>query len=168
MPAGADKQSMFAKARSFSALVRWRSVANGAWEIDTRHSGFVSAEEAAMAANGLGCGGFEKLVLERGDLFTIGMNGQRLRVEEEIAVWTMAAAPVDLPEDLRFERVDESPIALSAKGLDGLFEARRFRVLNDETRRDVAVRFAVGRSRVVVLVGGLKAERISDVDVPRA
>jgi hypothetical protein len=167
MPAGADKQSMLGNARSFSALVRWRSVGNRAWEIDTRHSGFVSAEEAAMAANGLGCGGFEKLVLERGDLFTIGVNGQRLQVEEEIAVWTMAAAPLDLPEDLQFERVDESPGLLSAKGLDGLFEARRFRVLDDETGRDVAVRFAVGRSRVVVLVGGLKAERISDVDVPR-
>ena len=121
-----------------------------------------------MAANGLGGGGFEKLVLERGDLFTIGVNGQRLQVEEEIAVWTMAAAPVDLPEDLQFERVDESPGLLSAKGLDGLFEARRFRVLDDESGRDVAVRFAVGRSRVVVLVGGLKAERISDIDVPRA
>ena len=97
-----------------------------------------------MAANGLGGGGFEKLVLERGDLFTIGVNGQRLQVEEEIAVWTMAAAPVDLPEDLQFERVDESPGLLSAKGLDGLFEARRFRVLDDESGRDVAVRLAVG------------------------
>ena len=74
----------------------------------------------------------------------------------------------DLPEDLQFERVDESPGMLSAKGLDGLFEARRFRVLDDETGRDVAVRFAGGRSRVVVLVGGLKPERVTDVDLPRA
>ena len=95
-----------------------------------------------MAANGLACDGLEKLVLESGDLFTICVNGQRLRVEEEIAVWTMPAAPVDLPEDLQFERVDESPGMLSAKGLDGVFEARRFRVLDDATGRDVAVRFA--------------------------
>jgi hypothetical protein len=156
------------KAKSFSALVRWRWAGNGAWEIDTRHSGFGSAEEAAMAANGLGCDGLEKLVLERGDLFTICVNGQRLRVEEQIAVWTMPAAAGDLPEDLQFERVDDSPGLMSAKGLDGVFEARRFRVLDDETGRDVAVRFAVGRSRVVVIVGGLKADRVSDVDVPLA
>ena len=168
MPPGADKQSMVGKARSFSALVRWRSEGNGAWEIDTRHSGFDSAEEAAMAANGLGCSGFAKLVLERGDLFTIGVNGQRLLVDTEIVVWTMAAAPADLPEDLQFERVDETPGLLSAEGLDGLFEARRFRVLDNESGRDVSVRLAVGPSRVLVLVGELKAERISDVDVPRA
>jgi hypothetical protein len=156
------------KARSFSALVRWRSAVNGAWEIDTKHRRFASAAEAAMAANGLGCDGLEKLVLERGDLFTVCVNGRRLPVEEQIAVWAMPAPAGDLPEDLQFERVDDSPGLLSAKGLDGVFEARRFRVLDDESGRDVAVRFTVGRSRVVVLVGGLKAVRVSDVDVPVA
>jgi hypothetical protein len=121
-----------------------------------------------MAANGLGCHRLDKLMLERGDLFTIGVNGHQLQVEEEIAVWTMPAAPVDLPEDLQFERVDESSGLLSAKGLDGVFEARRFRVVDDDTGRDVAVRFAMGRSRVIILGGGLKAERVSDVDVPLA
>jgi hypothetical protein len=57
---------------------------------------------------------------------------------------------------------------LSAKGLDGVFEPRRFRVVDDGTGRDVAVRFATTRSRIVVVVGGLKAERPSDVEVPRA
>ena len=156
------------KARSFTALVRWRSLEISALEIDTRHSGFASAEEAATAANGLGCDGFAKLMLERGELFIISVNGQRVLVEHEIVVWTMPAAPVDLPDDLQFERVDESPGLLSAKRLDGAFEARRFRVLDADTGRDVAVRFAVGRSRVVVLVGGLKAERPCDVDVPLA
>ena len=121
-----------------------------------------------MAANGLGCDGFAKLMLERGELFTVSVNGQRVLVEHDVVVWTMPTAPVDLPDDLQFERVDESPGLLSAKGLDGSFEARRFRVLDDETERDLTVRFALGRSRVVVLVGGLQAVRISDVDVPRA
>jgi len=156
------------KARSFSALVRWRSAVNGAWEIDTKHRRFVSAEEAAMEANGLGSEGLEKMILERGDLFTICVNGQRLRVEEQIAVWTMPATAGDLPEDLQFERVDDTSGLLSAKGLDGVFEARQFRVVDDETGRDVTVRFAVGRARLVVLVGGLKAVRVSDVDVPLA
>jgi hypothetical protein len=159
---------MVRKARSFTALVRWRSLEDSAFEIDTRHTGFESAEEAAMAANGLGCDGFAKLMLERGELFTVSVNGQRVLVEHEVVVWTMPTAPLDLPDDLQFERVDESPGLLSAKGLDGAFEGRRFRVLDADTGRDVAVRFAVGRSRVIVLVGGLNAERPCDVDVPLA
>lgn len=121
-----------------------------------------------MAANGLGCDGFAKLMLERGELFTVSVNGQRQPVDDEIVVWTMTAAPVDLPDDLQFERVDEGRGLLSAKGLDGAFEGRRFRVVEADTGRDVAVRFAVCRSRLVVLVGGLKAERPCDVDVPLA
>lgn len=159
---------MARKAPSFSVLIRWRSARNPAWEIDTRHRGFRSAEEAAMIANGLGCAAFDTLVLERGELLTLALNGQRLPVEDEVAVWTLPAEPVDLPEDLQFERAEERPSVLSAKGLDGVFRPRRFRVLDDETGRDVIVRFTFCRSRLVVLVGGLKAQPQPDIAVPLA
>lgn len=121
-----------------------------------------------MAANGLGIDGFEKLQLERGALLALSVNGERERVEGEVAIWMKAPLAVDLPDDLRFERVDETPVELSASGLDGLFAARRFRVIDDDSGVDVDVRLAVGRSRVVVLVRGTRTARRDDVEVPTA
>jgi hypothetical protein len=82
------------------------------------------------------------------------------------AIWMKA--PLAVPDDLRFERVDETLVELSASGLDGLFTARRFRVVEAGSGVDVDVRLAVGRSRGVVLMRGTRTARRDDVEVPTA
>jgi len=153
--------------RSFSALVRWRSRLHPEWEVDTRHPGFPSAEAAALAANGLGTDGFEELRLEREVLFVVDLSGRRASVEGDIALWTTPTT-LDLPEDFRFERVDGSVHEMSRRGLDGGFEPRRFRVIDDGTTADVDARLLVGRSRVVVLVSSAGQARVANADVPIA
>jgi len=159
---------MNSRGPSFSALVRWRSRLHPEWEVDTRHPGFPSAEAAALAANGLGTGGFEELRLERGDLFVVDIGGRRASVEGDVMLWTAPTAPRDLPEDFRFERVDGSVHELSRRGLDGGFEPRRFRVIDDGTAADVDARLIIGRSRVVVLVSSAGQARVANAQVPIA
>jgi len=154
--------------RSFSALVRWRSRLHPQWEVDTLHPGFLSAEAAALAANGLGAAGFEELRLEQGDMVVVDTNGGRASVEGDVVLWTAPKAPLDLPEDFRFERVDGTARELSRRGLDGGFEPRRFRVIDDGTGADVDARLIVGRSRVVVFVSSAGQARVANAQVPLA
>jgi len=160
---------MICPGRSFSALVRWRSRLHPDWEVDTRHPGFPSAEAAALAANGLGTDGFEELRLEQGRLFVVNVNGRRASVEDDVVLWTTPAPPLDLPDDFRFERVDGAIHELSRRGLDGGFEPRWFRVMDDGTGTDVHARLIVGRSRVVVFVSSASLVRArGDAQVPIA
>jgi hypothetical protein len=153
---------------SFSALVRWRSEIDPAWELDTRHRGFTTAEAAAMAANGLGVNGFEKLRLDKGRLFVIDLNARSQLVQGEVAIWMMVPVAADVPDDFRFERMDETLTALSASGLDGFFRPKHFRVVDDGSDADVDISLAVGRSRVVMLFRRAHPRRAADVDVPSA
>src|SRR4051794_12753105 len=98
---------MMGSERSFSAVLRWRSRLHPEWEVDTRHPSFPSAEAAALAANGLGTDGLEELRLERGKLFVVDVSGRRAMVRGDVVFWTVPAAPLDLPDDFRFERADE-------------------------------------------------------------
>jgi hypothetical protein len=136
------------------------------WELDTRHAGFASAEEAAFAANGLGIDGFEELRLELGELFVVDVNGRRTRVREDVTVWFLVPVATSLPEDFRFERSNAPLGELSRRGLDGGFDARRFRVLDEGRGADVDVRLVVGRSKVVALVG--HAQRTPSLSIPSA
>lgn len=153
---------------SFSALIRWRSDSGSVWELDTRHSGFPTAEAAAIAANGLGVDGFAKLLLTKEKLYTVDVNGRREPVTGEVVIWELPVAPPDVPEDMRFERVKDSLADLSARGLDGVFSASRFRVVEDESEVDVDIRLSVAQSQVVVLVRGRRGSSTDDVEVPTA
>lgn len=159
---------MIGKERSFSAVVRWRSRLHPEWEVDTRHTSFRSPEAAALAANGLGTEGLEELRLERGELFVLDVEGRCIRVEGEVVLWTVPAAPHKLPDDFRFERVDGTAQELSRRGLDGGFEPRRFRVLDDGTGADVHMRLIAGRLHVVVFVSSEGQARVASAQVPNA
>lgn len=153
---------------SFSALIRWRSRTDPPWEVDTRHPGFATAETAALVANGLGLDGLRRLVVERGYLFTVDADGNLELFVGEAVIWMMPRQPVDLPEALQFERVEETPTGMSAMGMDGVFDAKSFRVVDDFSGVDVDVRLVVRRKRVVVLLRGTHATRATDVEVPTA
>ena len=153
---------------SFSAVVRWRSRLHPEWEVDTRHTSFRSPEAAALAANGLGANGLEELRLVRGELFALVVNGRCAKVEGDVVLWTAPASPRDLPDDFRFERVVGTVQELSRRGLDGGFEPRRFRVLDDGTGADVHTRLIAGRSRVVVFVTCASQARGASAQVPNA
>ncbi len=159
---------MIGSRRSFSAVLRWRSRLHPEWEVDTRHATFPSPEAATLAANGLGTDGLEELRLERGRLFVVDVSGRRTKVRSDVVFWTVPAAPSDLPDDFRFERVDETVHELSRRGLDGGFEPRWFRVIEDESGADVHARLIAGRSRVVVFVSGAGRVRGVNALVPIA
>lgn len=106
-----------------------------------------------MAANGLGPEAFEELRLERGHLFVVDARGRRFPVCHGVVAWTISDPSVDLPDEFRFERIERTPSELSKGGLDGGFDPKEFRVVDDVTDMDVHVRLIAGRSRAVVLVG---------------
>jgi hypothetical protein len=158
---------MSSRRKSFTALVRWRSRRSLAWEVDTRHPGFTSAEAAALSANGLGTDGFETLLLEKGQLFVLPVRGPRHPVLLGIEVWRLTPSAAQIPEDLRYERVDRSPASLSREGLDGPFEPRRFRVV-EEGGEDLDVQLILGRSRLTIVVGRGLAKYGIDFETIRA
>lgn len=159
---------MMGSERSFSAVLRWRSRLHPEWEVDTRHPSFPSPGAAALAANGLGACGLEELRLERGRLFVVNVSGRRTKVRGDVVIWTVPAAPLDLPDDFRFERADETVQELSRRGLDGGFEPRSFRVIEDRTGADVHALLIAGRSRVVVFVSAASRVRGVSALVPIA
>jgi hypothetical protein len=135
--------------------------------LDTRHRGYHSAQEATLAANGLGPQGIDELRLERGSLVAIDISGRRRRCTAMVA-WTISELSVDLPTEFLFERIDCTPSDLSARGLDGAFDAKAFRVLDDRTELDVDVRLMASRRRLVVLLGSSPRIRSPRLDVPSA
>jgi hypothetical protein len=130
----------------YTAVVRWRSRIDSAWEIETRHPDFNSVEKAAFIANGIGAGGFLGLRLERGRLrIELGSGGRRPYLGE---VETWLKRPGDaVPPECPFARLPCGPADLSARGLDGPFEALRFRVLDQASGLDVRVQFVVDGRR---------------------
>lgn len=153
-------------ARSFSVVVRWRSRMHSEWEIDTRLGSFESAAAAVLAANGFGDDGIEELRLECERLMLIDAAGRR-RPAGEITVWKLGPSGLALPGDMLFERVEHSPAELSALGLDGGFEPRQYRIVDDACGGDVPIRVVVARSRVLLVVDSSGAGR-GDVEVTSA
>lgn len=135
------------------------------WEIDTRHGGFESVADAALWANGFGDDAIEELRLENEQLALIGVQGRWVAVSGAITVWKSSQNDLDVPPDILFERVEYSVADLSALGLDGGFEARRYRVVDDDSREDVPARVTIRRSRVLLLVDTARAR---DVEVASA
>ena len=139
---------------TFAALIRWRSRVDPTWEIDTTHRGFLTAEQAALFANGVGQGALEALCLRNAQLTGQLANGLSVRIKaHEVLVWHMPSDPEDLPEDSFFERVKRSFGDLSREGLDGEFHATKFRILKESAgAEDVKVRLDVDLKRNVLRV----------------
>jgi hypothetical protein len=134
------------------------------WEIDTRHGRFETAADAALAANGFGKNGIEELRLENRSLALIDICGRRIAPQDDVTVWKLSDGHLDLPCEMLFERVAYTVAELSALGLDGGFEARQYRVIENDSGREVPLRLTVGRSRVLVVLDNRRA----DDDVPFA
>jgi hypothetical protein len=122
------------------------------WELDTQIGSFDSAAAAALAANGFGDDGIEELRLEGEQLVLIDVVGRRRSPAGEITVWKLSPRGLPLPAEMLFERVEYSLADLSALGLDGGFEPRQYRVVDDGSGSDVPIRIVVGGSRVMLLV----------------
>lgn len=134
------------------------------WEIDTRHGRFKTAAHAAFAANGFGKNGIEELRLENRRLALIDIRGRRIAPRDDVTVWKSSDEHLDLPRELLFERVVCSVAELSALGLDGGFEARQYRVIENDSGREVPLRLTVGRSRLLLALDSGP----TDHDVPTA
>jgi hypothetical protein len=145
---------------TFAARIRWRSCIAPAVELDTVHWGFPSAERAALFANGVGALALNALWLDNGVLELELTDGRRARFDpSDVAVWMRGDGLDELPDVAGFERVDRTPLALSAEGLDGRFEAKAFRIVTETTpERDVEVRLDVDLRRDIlrVAVVGMK------------
>jgi hypothetical protein len=137
------------------------------WEIDTQLGSFESAAAAALAANGFGDDGIEELRLEDEHLVLIDVAGRRRAPAGEITVWKLGLNGLPMPRDMLFERVAYSLAELSALGLDGGFEPRQYRIIDDGSGDDVPIRVVVGRSRVLLLVDSSREGR-GDVGVTSA
>jgi hypothetical protein len=138
----------------YVARIRWRHVADPAWEIDTRHHGFESWRVAACFANGLTEDGATALSLQDGALILHRVNGQDARLDSSDAViWerTEGSDP-ELPEELSFVRAAVGPRELSAMGLDGPFSAMRFGVDEVGGSGPLDVRVEADTRRRAVLV----------------
>ena len=162
--AAVDKEDMRRAARSFGVVIRWRSRMHPEWEIDTRHGRFETAAHAALAANGFGKDGIEELRLENRRLALIDIRGRRIAPHDGVTVWKLSDGPLGLPCEMLFERVAYTVAELSALGFDGGFEARQYRVIENDSGRDVPLRLTVGRSRILVVLD----KRRADDDVPTA
>jgi hypothetical protein len=139
---------------TFAARIRWRSRVNPAWEIDTVHRGFLSAQRAALFANGLGPLAVEALWLNEGVLSIELTDGRRARFSTaEVVVWRRAPGTESLPDVAGFERVNRTPHGLSAERLDGELEARSFRVVTETNpEQDVEVSIHVDLARGILRV----------------
>lgn len=127
---------------SFSVRVRWQAEADCAWEVETHHGGFASAEEAALFANGLADVAIVDLRLERGKLrlgFTDG--SWTMMHPEAVTIWTLAkeAAAKRTAADTDFSKTDIPISTLSRHGLDGAFLPLAYGVLGPD-RQPVDVR----------------------------
>ena len=109
-------------------------------------------------------GGIEELRLENRRLALIDIRGRRIAPHDGVTVWKLSDGPLGLPCEMLFERVAYTVAELSALGFDGGFEARQYRVIENDSGRDVPLRLTVGRSRILVVLD----KRRADDDVPTA
>jgi len=157
--ASADKETMNQiAARQFTALVRWRCRGAPELEFETHQSGFESAEAAALAANGLGHGGFDELLVEPGTVTLlrdgIAHDGCRLCVFGWVSI---GAEFPGVPREWAFERTDH--IAEYNAAIGERFAPYAFRVVDELTREDVAVEFLVTPQGVSLVVSRTEVRR---------
>ena len=98
----------------FSAVVRWQSDQDPAWELETRHAGFPSGDLAALYAAGVGSCAAERLVFSTsGALHLLRTDASRETVSEDsIRVWRREKRRAS-PDDDGFRRVDLAPSELA-------------------------------------------------------
>jgi hypothetical protein len=131
--------------RSFSVRIRWQAEVDCAWELETHHTGFGTAEEAALFANGLAEGGLAHLRLERGELRLGFTDGSSAAMDPAaVTVWALAREAAGRPSaaDIDFRRIDVALPVLSRRGLDGAFIALAYGVLDPE-RQPLDVRISL-------------------------
>lgn len=127
----------------FTARIRWQSEMNPCFELETRHRGFSTAEDAALFANGFSDAGALDLRLARGRLTLVLTDGAESELEpESVQVWELPddGQEYQVADDSAFELVPRTPAELSARGLDGGFVQLKYGVLApDHSIVDVAV-----------------------------
>ncbi len=145
-------------ARQFTALVRWRCRGVPELEFETHQTGFESAEAAALAANGLGHGGFDELLVEPGAVTLlrdgIAHDGAFLSVFGWVSI---GAEFPGVPREWAFERTDQVSDCTAAIG--ERFAPYAFRVVDELTREDVAIEFFVTPHGVSLLVTRAEVRR---------
>jgi hypothetical protein len=127
----------------FTARIRWQCDANPCFELETRHTGFATAEEAALFANGFSEAAAAELQLARGQVLFTRVDGSESELERDaITVWHLPDDGQDfqVADDEDFEVVPLSFAAMSAMGLDGGFLQIKYGVLGrSQEVVDVAV-----------------------------
>jgi hypothetical protein len=122
-------------AKKVLARIRWRSERDASWEIETHHTGFAVAEDAALYANGFVTRSPAALVLKKGSLHLFYTDGTDAPLAAgTYQVWRLpedfdASLPAD---DSNFVPVDITPRALSARGLDGKWEQLAYGILGPD------------------------------------
>lgn len=139
----------------FAARIRWQAEADPAWELETHHPGFSSAEDAALFANGYGDAGVADLRLDGGNLLLTLTDGSTAALAADGAsVWHFAGAIDEntVARDVDFERVDLTFSALSSRGIDGGFVPLVYAVLGPNAEPlDVSINVdELGMLRVTV------------------
>lgn len=117
----------------FTARIRWQCSADPCVELETRHSGFATAEEAALFANGLSEDGALELQLLAGRLLLTRADATVVEIAADaVLVWELPDNGEDfqVADDFEFQVVTNTFAQLSARGLDGDFQAVKFGVLN--------------------------------------
>lgn len=140
--------------RRFVALVRWRSAITPELELETHHAGFLSAEAAALAANGLGAQGFDELVLDHGTL-TIQREGVAVAGAggPMVIAWiSVGPPPAGVPREWAFERIEGGLAQVGAVDRAERFTPSSFRVIDQTTGEDIGIDFLITRSRITVLI----------------
>jgi hypothetical protein len=98
----------------YSGSIRWQAFRDPRWEIETRHPGFNSPEDAALYTAGFGHAAVEELELLDGGLHLRLTDGTALQVSDsDVRVWH-AAVPV---EGFRPETADFQQIPITAAQL---------------------------------------------------
>lgn len=131
-----------AEQKSFSVRVRWQAEADCAWELETHHGGFQSAEEAGLFANGFADVGIAELRLELGRLRLGLSDGSWTPMHPEaVTIWAIPAGRTDgrIATDADFRKMDVAITGLSEQGLDGGFIPLAYGVLGPD-RQPVDVR----------------------------
>jgi hypothetical protein len=110
--------------QAFTAHIRWQADVDPGWEIETLHSGFDTAEDAALFANGFLEPGADELRLDCGHLsLTLTDHSSIDLVEEAIRIWRLPDSGEDfqVADDSDFQQISMTLAQLSALGFDGGF-----------------------------------------------
>lgn len=144
---------------TFSARIRWQSEIDPCIELETRHPGFSTAEEAALYANGFSEDAALELRLDGGCLTLSLADGTLVELDSDsVSVWELPddGQEIQVADDSDFRLVRQTAADFTARGLDGSFVQLRYGVLcADQAVVDVAVDVdETGLPEVTVHEGG--------------